>query len=87
MIHRLMDENVMFALITKLVMSSCDFFKSDRILYVKAQLCVKQTIYKHMELFSSTNETKFIKLLKCVEIKDNLFLKGYPLEAKTAPKN
>ena len=41
---------------------TCDFFKSDRKLYLKPYFYVKPNIRKHMELFTSTNEATLIKL-------------------------
>ena len=47
---------------------TCDFFKSDRKLYLKPYFYVKPNIRKYMELFTSTNEATLIKLSKYVAI-------------------
>ena len=47
---------------------SCDFFKSDRKLYLKPYFYVKPNIRKYRELFTSTNEATLIKLSKFVAI-------------------
>ena len=65
-----MSENVKFALKTTLVMSiiTCDFFKSNRKLYLKPYFYVKPNIRKYRELFTSTNEATLIKLSNFVAI-------------------
>ena len=45
---------------------TCDFFKSDKKLYLKPYFYVKPNIRKHRELFTSTNEATLIKLSKFV---------------------
>ena len=47
---------------------TCDFFKSDRKLYLKLYFYVKPNIRKYRELFTSTNEATLIKLSKFVAI-------------------
>ena len=47
---------------------TCDFFKSDRKLYLKPYFYVKSNIRKYRELFTSTNEATLIKLSKFVAI-------------------
>ena len=47
---------------------TCDFFKSDRKLYLKPYFYVKPNIRKYRALFSSTNKAKLIKLSKFVAI-------------------
>ena len=47
---------------------TCDFFKSDRKLYLKPYFYVKPNIRKYRELFTSTNEATLIKLSKFVAI-------------------
>ena len=47
---------------------TCDFFKSDRKLYLKPYFYVKPNIRKYWELFTSTNEAQLIKLSNFVEI-------------------
>ena len=47
---------------------TCDFCKSDRKLYLKPYFYVKPNIRKYMELFTSTNEVKLIKLSNFVAI-------------------
>ena len=45
---------------------TCDFFKSDRKLYLKPYFYVKPNRRKYRELFISTNEATLIKLAKFV---------------------
>ena len=47
---------------------TCDFFKSDRKLYLKPYFYVKPNNRKYRELFTSTNEATLIKLSKFVAI-------------------
>ena len=47
---------------------TCDFFKSDRKLYLKPYFYVKPNIRKYRELFTSTDEATLIKLSKFVAI-------------------
>ena len=47
---------------------TCDFFKSDRKLYLKPYFYVKPNICKYRELFTLTNEATLIKLSKFVAI-------------------
>ena len=47
---------------------TCDFFKSDRKLYLKTYFNVKPNIRKNRELFTSTNEATLIELSKFVAI-------------------
>ena len=47
---------------------TCDFFKSDRKLYLKPYFYVKPNIRKYREHFTSTNEATLIKLSKFVAI-------------------
>ena len=47
---------------------TCDYFTSDRKLYLKPYFYVKPNIRKYRELFTSTNETTLIKLSKFVAI-------------------
>ena len=56
---------------------TCDFFKSDRKLYLKPYFYVKPNIRKYMELFTSTNEATLIKLSKFVAIIMEKFFCAY----------
>ena len=47
---------------------TCDYFTSDRKLYLKPYFYVKPNIRKYRELFTSTNEATLIKLSKFVAI-------------------
>ena len=47
---------------------TCDFFKSDRKLYLKPYFYIMPNICKYRELFTSTNEARLIKLSKFVAI-------------------
>ena len=47
---------------------TCDFFKSDRKLYLKPYFYDKPNIHKYRELFTSTNEAMLIKLSKFIAI-------------------
>ena len=47
---------------------TCDYFTSDRKLYLKPYFYVKPNIRKYRELFTSTNETTLIKSSKFVAI-------------------
>ena len=47
---------------------TCDFFKSDRKLYLKPYFYAKPNIRKYRELFISNNEATLIKLSKFVAI-------------------
>ena len=47
---------------------TCDFFKSDRKLYLKPYFYVKPNIRKYRELFTTTDEATLIKLSNFVAI-------------------
>ena len=68
-----MSEIVKFALQTTLVISiiiffTCDFFRSDRKLYLIPYFYVKPNIRNNKELFFPTNEATLIELSKFVAI-------------------
>ena len=53
---------------------TCDFFKSNRNLYLKPYFYVKPNIRKYRELFTSTNEATLMKFIAIIMEKFSVWI-------------